>query len=444
VKLDGVRVGAQVVAGAALNDEKLWTAETKFEVPADAPLSNPYWLDAPPTPGMFTVQGEDQNFIGLPERPSPIAVTFDLTIAGTKIAIARSVFYRWVDPVAGERHRSIEITPPVTAAPMGNLLLFANDQPKTLRVRLKAAVTTARGEVRLELPKGFSATPERQTIALDEIGAESEIAFQVKPPPGAAEAAARAIVEIGGAQLSRGLSRIEHAHIPIQTRFPLAEVKLARIDLKHARTRIGYVAGPGDEVPAALRQVGYDVTMLSDDALRDEPLQRFEAIVTGVRAFNTNARLPYLHEKLMAYVAAGGTLVVQYNTNNRISKIPQEIGPHPFQITQDRVTDEKATVARAKHEVFDTPNRITDADFAGWVQERGLYFAGTWDPKYETPMTMNDPGEKAKQGSLLLTRVGKGAFIYTGLAFFRQLPAGVPGAFCLFANLIDYGKQPAR
>jgi hypothetical protein len=213
---------------------------------------------------------------------------------------------------------------------------------------------------------------------------------------------------------------------------------LIPVQLATGGKKLGYLPGPGDEVPASLRRVGYDVTMLGDDALTAAALAPFDAIVVGVRAFNTNERLRAAHEALMAYVAAGGTLVVQYNTNSRLAPLSIPIGPWPFEISQKRVTDETATVTftQPKHPLVTTPNALTSADFAGWVQERGLYFAETWDPRYETVFSLADPGEKPLTGGLLVARHGKGTFVYTGLAFFRQLPAGVPGAYRLFANLL--------
>ncbi len=422
-------VGRPLSLGAA------YVHEHRLAVPRDAPLGSAYWLDEPPTPGLYTVR--DAALIGLPERTSPLTVRFGLVVAGQRVDVERSVFHAWVDPVAGERWRSVEITPPVTITPQTPALLFVDDQPRTLRVRLKSQLDEARGEVVLELPAGFSASPPRAPFQLDTRGAEREVSFRVTPPRGTSEGIVRAVVELGGARLSRGLSRIEHAHIPIQTRYPESEVRVSRFSLEHVKKRIAYVPGAGDEVANVLRQVGYDVTILSDDALRDEPLARYEAIVTGVRAFNTNARLPFLHDRLMAYVAAGGTLLVQYNTNNRLSKVPLEIGPYPFAISQDRVTDERAAVTIGDHPALSAPNRISAADFTGWVQERGLYFGKDWDARYEAPLTMSDEGEPAQRGSLLIARHGKGTFVYTGLAFFRQLPAGVPGAFRLFANLLD-------
>jgi hypothetical protein len=210
--------------------------------------------------------------------------------------------------------------------------------------------------------------------------------------------------------------------------------------------RVGYVPGPGDEVPASLRGAGYDVTLLGDEAIAGGAggggLSRFDAVVIGVRAFNTSERLRAAHTALMTYVEAGGTLVVQYNTNNRLGPLTAPLGPWAFEIGQKRVTDETAAVAvlSPKHPALTTPNAIGPRDFEGWVQERGLYFADKWDPRYETPIAMHDPGEAPLAGSLLWARHGKGTFIYTGLAFFRQLPAGVPGAYRLFANLLAAGR----
>jgi LmbE family N-acetylglucosaminyl deacetylase len=426
--------GTSVELHEKLTNDRPFSQSRTLAIPGDVSLANPYWLDLPPEAGRFEVA--DASLIGLPERPSALWAELDLSIAGTRLRVRRDVYKQWVDPVAGERQRAVEILPAVTVDLTTPLLVFADDKARTVRVRLRATVAEVRGEARLAVPDGFRVEPTRQPFQLGARDAEAELSFQVTPPRRASDGILRAIVEIGDTRLERGLLHIEHAHIPIQTRLPVAEARLVRLELSHTRRRIGYIAGAGDEVPAALREVGYEVTMLSDEALR-EPLGHYEAIVAGVRAFNVRPSLSLLHDRLMAYVAAGGTLVVQYNTNNRLSKAPSELGPYPFEISQERVTDERAVVGSAAHSVLQTPNRIGAEDFAGWVQERGLYFAGKWDPRYEAPLSMHDPGEPPRKGSLLVARVGKGAFVYTGLAFFRQLPAGVPGAFRLFANLLE-------
>jgi LmbE family N-acetylglucosaminyl deacetylase len=431
--------GVHIAVGKPLPREEPRSIELALVVPADARLSSPSWLSEPPEPGLFKV--EEPALIGLPEDPPALQAVLTVAIAGHPLRFARPIRYRFVDPVAGERERAVEILPAVVVNPERNLLLFPDAKPRTLRVSVSAFAPGARGVVRPELPPGWRVDPAERRFELTEPG-ETAASFEITPPAGqAAEATLRVQMQAFGKTFDRGLVRVAPPHIPQQTVLPKAEVKLCRFELLRGRRRIGYVPGAGDEVAPALAQAGYEVTILDDDTLATRPLAGYDAIVLGVRAFNTDPRLQKLHDRLMAYVAAGGTLVAQYNTSNRIAKAPQKLGPYPFEISQDRVTDETAAVrlAIAHHPVLSHPNRIAPADFNGWIQERGLYFAGTWDPRYETPLEMNDPGEPTRKGALLVARHGKGAFVYTGLAFFRQLPAGVPGAFRLFANLIAYG-----
>jgi hypothetical protein len=222
----------------------------------------------------------------------------------------------------------------------------------------------------------------------------------------------------------------------------VAAAKLVRVDLQRHGSRIGYVMGSGDEVPEALRQVGYDVTLLSDEELEAGDLSRFDAVITGVRAYNTRAVLRRQQKRLLEYVERGGTLVVQYNTPDRTLEGAQ-VGPFPFKLTQDRVTDEAAAVnvLAPADALVSAPNRITDEDFKGWVQERGLYFASDWDARYTPLFASHDPGEQDSKGSTLVARVGRGTYVFTSLAFFRQLPAGVPGAYRLFVNMISAGRK---
>jgi len=230
---------------------------------------------------------------------------------------------------------------------------------------------------------------------------------------------------------------IDHPHIPIVTVFPAATAHVVRLQLSKVGETIGYVMGPGDDVPAALAQAGYRVTLIEDAELASGELSRYDAIVTGVRAYNAREALKRNSKRLLDYVESGGTLVVQYNTSDQTLR--RDFAPFPLEIGRDRVTVEEAPVdlADPASALLTTPNRITARDFEGWVQERGLYFASTWGPEYKTVLSSNDPGEKPVAGGLLWARHGKGIFIYTGYAFFRQLPAGVPGAYRLFINLVS-------
>jgi hypothetical protein len=240
--------------------------------------------------------------------------------------------------------------------------------------------------------------------------------------------------------------KVDYPHIPLQTFLPEAKVRLERFELHHDGQRIGYVMGAGDDIPQALRRIGYEVELLADEALAREDLSRFDAIVLGVRAFNTRPALKVLKERLHAYVAAGGTEVVLYTVNTgfpgiNAGMVTDAIGPYPFKVGRKRITDETAPVhfLQPGHPVFHWPNELSGKDFEGWIQERSLYHAEGWDAHYTPLLGMADPGEAEDGGALIVATFGKGHYAYTGLAFFRQLPDGVPGATRLFANLLALG-----
>ncbi|MCR6720872.1 MAG: hypothetical protein NVV59_11390 [Chitinophagaceae bacterium] len=243
-----------------------------------------------------------------------------------------------------------------------------------------------------------------------------------------------------GRKFSHYRREIKYDHIPHIIYFPRAEAKMLSIELAEVKNKkIGYIAGAGDKVPQALELMGYEVVLLGDKELSRNHLSQFDAIVTGVRAYNTNDWMNDHYNKLMQYVQEGGRLIVQYNTSSNIGPVRARIAPYHFDISRVRVTNENAAVNILKPDdvVFNKPNKITSADFEGWIQERSIYHADNWDKQhFETLISMADAGEKADEGSLVRAKYGKGEFIYTGLVFFRQLPAGVPGAYRLFMNLI--------
>jgi hypothetical protein len=262
----------------------------------------------------------------------------------------------------------------------------------------------------------------------------------VTPPDDAGSAVFRAEAEVGGTIFSRALVTITHPHIKQQVYFPESTLKVVKLDVERRGNTIGYIVGSGDEVAGGLRNLGYDVILLTDEELESGNLDRFDAIVAGIRAYNTRERLVVAQPRLLQYVEDGGTLIVQYNVSRGL--LIEEIGPYPFTIGRDRVSEENApvTILAPDHPLLNIPNRITHQDFEGWVQERGLYFATQWDDRYETVLASHDAGETDTAGGLLFTRYGEGVFVYTGISWFRQLPAGVPGAYRLLANLLSSGK----
>ncbi|NDK55003.1 PIG-L family deacetylase [Pontibacter fetidus] len=422
-----------------LAPNELLKYSTTIPLPTTIAYSQPYWLQKPGTLGMFAVSGFEN--IGKPENDAAAKVTFNLTIAGEPLAVTVPVVYKRTDPVAGEVYRPFIVTPPVFVNITEGVYMFADQQPKQISVRVKAGKANIAGKVTLQLPKGWKAEPATIDFSLQAKGAEQNAVFTVTPPKGQSEAELKAVATIDGKNYSQSLNEINYSHIPAQTTFPDATAKIVKLDLKKNGEKIGYLMGAGDDIPTSLRQIGYDVTLLRDSDMRLSYLQQFDAIILGVRAYNTVDRLKHHQSTLLEYVKDGGNLIVQYNTNHAL--VMPNVGPYPLKLSRDRVTVEDAEVRFLKpnHPVLNEPNKITQKDFEGWVQERGLYFPNEWSPEYEAILSSNDPGEPARNGGLLVAKYGKGNYIYTGYSWFRELPAGVPGAYRLFVNLISLGKH---
>ena len=319
-----------------------------------------------------------------------------LSIGGQTLRVRRPVVHKWVDPVQGERYRRVEVLPRVTLDPRGELLLFPDASPRPFSVTLRS-VAGAAGTVSLEVPEGFSLAPASIPFQLP-AGGETVVTFHVTPPRSAATGRLVASATVGGERFDRGVRRVDHGHIPIQTWLPVAEARLTRVDVLHSRHRIGYVQGPGDEVPDALRQAGYTVTLVTPQELRDQPLDRFDAIVFGIRAFNVSPLLATLHDPLMAYVKGGGTVVVQYLTHNWISNAPPDIGPFPFTIGRGRVTDEDAAVLTTASPVLSAPNRIEAADLDGMGPGARALLRGEVGRALRDPALHARPRREAAEG----------------------------------------------
>jgi LmbE family N-acetylglucosaminyl deacetylase len=383
-----------------------------------------------------------------PEHAPLLSARFIVRVQGEEIVLTRPVWNRYVDRVRGELTRPFVVVPPVSLTLAEPTRLFPAAGSRTIAVQLRAWGGSRTGSVRLSVPAGWSTAPVSQPFSLTHDGQQMTVNFNVTPPSAESVAQSTAIATVNGQELSSGVLTIDYPHIPPQTLFPPAAVRLVRTDVKVLSRRIGYVEGAGDEVPDALRQMGCEVTLLSAEDLTRGDLSRYDAIVTGVRAYNTRADLRANQQRLLDYVAAGGTMVVQYNVLDggpRAADSTQlsRLGPYPLKISRERVTveDSPVEVLKAGHPLLSTPNRITQADWSGWVQERGLYFAGEWDAQYETVIASQDPGEKSLPGGLLYARHGKGAYVFTAYSWFRQLPAGVPGAYRIFANLLSAGQK---
>lgn len=432
-----------------LEFNKPFTQRVDWTVPPDAPLVQPYWLAAPPTGLLYRV--EDLNLLGLAQAPALLRARFHLRVDGQSIAIDRPVEHRFVDRVRGEITEPFSLLPPVSLRLPAPSMIFPGAAPRSISVEVQANRPKAEGSVALVLPAGWRAEPGVAPFSIPGAGQTAQLRFRVAPGSPGGELSA--VATVAGRPIANGYVRITYDHIPPQTVQSPVTMRVTREDVKILSRRIGYVMGAGDLVPASLEQLGCEVTLLPPEDLANGDLSRFDAIVTGVRAWNVRMDLRINAPRLHAYVERGGTLLVQFNTTEggSFGAAPAPIaglGPFPLRLSRDRVSVEEAPVRILSpgHILLASPNVIRPEDFTGWVQERGLYFpAGLdLDPRYECPLEMNDPGEKPLRTGIVYARVGRGAYIYTPLAWFRQLPAGVPGAFKLFANLLSAGRAAAE
>jgi LmbE family N-acetylglucosaminyl deacetylase len=430
--------GESVKIDAVLPPNELVTKDLSCKIPENTLYSEPYWLRKPGTLGTFAV--DDQNLIGLPENPPDLPVEIALQVNGQDLRFVLDTKYRTVDPVAGELRRPLVIAPPVFAKVANSVLVFPTNQPKPITVHLTAATGPVKGELKVAVPHGWEVDPASVPIDLKGADAETEATFTIKPPEQNSEGILRAIVSIDGRDYSFERVRISYPHIGVHTLMPPAEARLVRADIRKKGDRIGYIPGAGDDVPESLKQVAYSVKTLSESDITAKNLAQFSAVVLGIRAFNTQERISNWLPELFAYVKDGGVVIAQYNTLADLKT--EQLGPYPLEISHDRVTDENAEVRilAPSHPLMTTPNKISSKDFEQWVQERGLYFPKKWDTAWTPILSCNDPKEKPLDGGLLVAKSGKGFFVYTSYSWFRQLPAGVPGAYRLFANMLSLGK----
>jgi LmbE family N-acetylglucosaminyl deacetylase len=407
-------------------------------LPANTPFTHPYWLEADGTEGMFRV--DDPALIGRPVSPPAYPVEQRFEVGGQTLVIADEPVQVITDPVRGELRRRLEVIPPVSLHWGGELELVRPGETKSVSVDVVAARPQVGGSVAVGAPAGWRVRPATQPFQLAAARDRARFTFEVTAPAAGGAATLTAEALVAGQRYHRAQLEIRYDHIPVQLLQPPAQTRLVSFDLAIKARQVGYVPGAGDLVPEALRQMGCTVTMLGAADLSAEKLRAFDAVVIGVRAFNTRGDLDPQMPALFSYAEQGGTVIVQYNTAYGL--LGQRLAPYPLELSRDRVTDAAApvTILTPEHPALRQPNPITAADFSGWVQERARFVPRNWDPHFTALLAMNDPGEKPLAGSLLVARHGQGYFVYTSLPWFRELPAGVPGAYRLFANLLSLGR----
>ena len=406
-----------------------------LRIPLSINESQPYWLVEKPNLGSYNIP--ETILTGTPQNPSPVNLTVSFASPDGALEYTVPLHQKIIDPVEGELLNPLSIIPPIALNLPETIQIFPDQSERQIRVTLKAGMANTKGMVRLKLPDRWSVVPAQIPFTISEKNEEQSVSFSVHPFQGAKSGSFTVEAEVGATVIHRGREIIKYRHISTQTFFPLAEGKLLRVDLRKNGNTVGYIMGAGDEVPSAIRQMGYSVAFLSDDEITEGNLNQYDVIVAGVRAYNTRPQLRIHQQRLMNYVKHGGTYIVQYNTPQRNEA--DNIGPYPLNISRDRVTEEESrvTFVNRNNPLLTTPNKINEEDFKGWIQERGLYFADHWDAKYDSVLSCHDANEPDRAGGLLTTKYGNGYYVFCAYAFFRQLPAGVEGAYRLFANILS-------
>ncbi|CAN5783044.1 hypothetical protein BH10BAC2_BH10BAC2_35650 [soil metagenome] len=423
------------------------TISKAFVVPRSKDVTQPYWLAKQMQPGSFEI--DDQLQIGKPENDGDYIATFIFDIRGTKFYVNKKVQYKYTDPVKGELYEPLVIIPPVIVSANPPVVLTnikaesKVDINPVMHIQYKANTNAKSVPVTININQDKNIIFTKDTTVDFIAGNTYDLNVpldNILDKHDGTNITIDLFAGLNGKRLlfTHYLRTIQYDHIPHLHYFYKDNIKAINEEVKTAGTTIGYITGAGDKVPQALQLMGYNVTLLNEATITDNNLKKFDAVIAGIRAYNTNEWLNNKYDILMRYVQNGGNYIVQYNTSNFISSVSTKIGPYPFTVSRTRVTDEKAEIKilQPNSSVLNYPNKITAADFSNWIQERSIYQAEKQDEHYETPFTMHDANEPENNGSLIIAKYGTGNFVYTGLVFFRELPAGVPGAYRLMANLI--------
>lgn len=427
--------GSNTSINQPLADNVYHEKEVTLNLPPNFAYTDPYWLQKEGTLGMYRI--DEQQRIGVPDVIREAKVQFQITIGTVTIPFDRTIIYKYNDEVKGEVYRPFDIVPEVTTSIVNKVTIFNSTTPQPIQVKVKAGKAGVSGEVRLEVPKDWKVSPSTIPFSVAQKNREITVTFQVTPSGTTSEIEAQAIATVNGKTYDKEQLLIQYDHIAHQQVLTPSKAKFLRLDITTHQEKIAYIMGAGDEVPGYLMQMGYSVTIVNPQDITAAYLQPFQTIIVGIRAYNTVEALAFKQRILLDAVKEGKTMIVQYNTLGKM--VTPDFSPYPLKISRDRVTEEDAEVRflAPQHKVLHYPNTITANDFKGWVQEQGLYYPGEWDARFTPILSANDTNESPKNGALLVAPYGKGYYIYTGLSFFRELPAGVTGAYRLMANLIS-------
>lgn len=411
------------------------TISLQVHLPKTLEYTAPYWLKDQGTVGMYRV--DDQKNIGKPDIIRDVKTIFNIKIDHVVIPFERTVVYKFNDPVTGEVYRPFDIEPQVTTSFIDKVKIFNTNAKQIVSLKVHAGTANISGNLTLALPKEWKVSPENIPFSIALKGESKTYTFEVTPPKSSSEIEVKAIATVNGKIFDKEKIMIIYNHISHQQVLQPAVAKFIKLDIKTGTEKIAYIMGAGDEVPISMQNMGYSVTIVKPSDISSDYLQNFDVIIMGIRAYNTINELEFKQSILLDLVKNGKTMIVQYNTTGKL--VTNNLAPFPLRISRDRVTEEDAAVTflAPNHPVLNIPNKITSKDFENWVQEQGLYYPDQWDKAFTPIISSHDENETPKNGALLVAPYGKGYYIYTGLSFFRELPAGVSGAHRLLANLIS-------
>lgn len=445
ISLNGISagvVGVDTVIHTQLENNQSLEFSISRILPEEVPETSPYWLDFPRNGYEYVIPDETER--GVANNDVPVTFTAELDIEGTVIAYEIPVVYTWTDRMRGQQYEPFEVGPALFAEINNGVYIFPGSEEKTFEVTLNTMNQPLNGKLHLEVPDGWDYSPEEIPFDLS-AGSDETYVFNIKPPNKASQGTVRAVAVSGDKSYNRKMVTVDYEHFPRQVVYLPAEAAVVKLDIMKKGDRIGYIMGAGDEVGASLAEIGYAVTYIDQNNIDHLDLGQFDAIVFGIMAFNNNEFIGNFSDRFMTYMHNGGNLILQYN-NMRIGMKSELIMPYPIEFSGNsarvRVSEEDAEVSllMPDHPALSEPNDITEKDFDGWIQERGLYFPVNWDDQYNALVSSHDTGEEPLKGGILVAEYGKGHYVYTPLSWFRQLPTGVPGAFRIFANLISLGR----
>lgn len=418
------------------SDQQKWTSGV-MTIKPDAAFTNPTWWD------FKTIDVDYKNYTrSVENKPfEAMAYTIIPSFNGKQpikdLEFTGQIMYKKSDPEKGEIHQPVYLAPPVTATPVQLVMVWRDKSAKKVTIQLQAFKNNCNGTIKLNVPSGWKVSPSEINFSISQKRESKNVEFLVTPPDTNSQGNLTTEVICDQRSYSCAFKEIKYDHIPTIVLFPESSVKLVKIENPSLLSTIAYIEGAGDDIAHDLKETGYNVDIIKPENLLNTDYSKYQTVILGIRSYNTIDNIALLQPTLFNYINNGGKLIVQYVTTGNLKA--KEMGPYPFKISRDRVTDENAEmrILDTNHSIFNKPYKIKSSDFNGWVQERGLYFASEIDKNYTPLIGCNDPNEEDKKGALIVAKYGKGYFIYSGLSFFRQLPDGVPGAYKLLINMIE-------